>query len=198
MDAATLRVAKFLASFGLRCEEFAKAERNSSKTPDLRVFQGDTLVFFCEVKEVAEDTWLKQKLDKALPGEIVGGARPDPIYNRVSNKIHEAVTQLDAVNPDRKYPNVLVFLNNDRMADQNDLRAVLTGAVPLQGGGTFPGFKEYSEGRIREEKWRIDLFIWIDEKNNKPLYTFTERNVTHRDTLLKLLGVSPSMIQEWK
>lgn len=49
---------QFLAGKGLRVEGFSDAERSLSKTPDYKVFQGTSLAFFCEVKSIAEDSWL--------------------------------------------------------------------------------------------------------------------------------------------
>jgi hypothetical protein len=56
-----------LLKYGLRCMPFTKQEKLNRKTPDYRVFRDDSFSFFCEIKEIAEDTWQS-------------GLRPDPIF----------------------------------------------------------------------------------------------------------------------
>ena len=199
MDSDNQQVACFLGRYGLRCEPFSKDELARSKTPDFRVFQDSNLAFFCEVKSLVKDGWLDDQLSEARPGELVGGLRHDPVYNRVSNKVHVAVQQFDAVNRDRSQSNVLIFVNRDRMADYNDLRATLTGGIPLEGGGTFLGFSEYSDGRIREEKYRIDLYIWLDlwldEKCRKRKMYFSQTQQEHYNKLLGFLRIDRILVK---
>jgi len=156
------QVALLLKGYCLQAKRFDKHESGHGKTPDFRVFNDDQFVFFCEVKNPEENKWLDRQLDEAPPWTIVGGGRPDPIYNRLANRVHEAVKQFDAVNPDFNYPNALVLMNFDDMSDFEDLIAVLTGHLPGLTEDYYPSFYEYSEGRIREEKFRIHLYIWID------------------------------------
>jgi hypothetical protein len=200
MDSDNQRIARFLTRYRFRCEPFSKDELTRSKTPDFRVFQGSNLAFFCEVKSIEQDRWLDDQLSEALSGELAGGLQHDPVYNRVSNKVHEAVQQFDAVNLDRTRPNVLVFVNRDRMADYNDLGATLTGGIPLERGGTFWGFSEYSDGRIREEKYRIDLYIWLDiwldENCGKRKMYFTQAHEGHYDKLLGLLRIERAIVKQ--
>jgi hypothetical protein len=94
------RVHAYLSSFGLRVEWFAKAELRGGKTPDFRVFSGDDLAFYCEVKTAQEDEWLDKQLAAVPPGRIAGGLRPDPTYNWIANYLHGAEAQLDAGRPD--------------------------------------------------------------------------------------------------
>jgi hypothetical protein len=61
------------------------------------------------LKHVQYDEWLDKQLAAAQPLEIGGGLRHDPIYNRLADRIHNAANQFEAVNPDRQFPNVLIF-----------------------------------------------------------------------------------------
>ncbi len=192
-------VADFLASKGLRAEEFSKKEKAQSKTPDFRVFngQGQDLAFYCEVKSLSQDEWLDKQLEAAKPGEIVGGSRPDPTYNRVSKKIHEAVKQFDGVNPNMVHPNVLVFVNHHKGLGVPDLRLVYTGEVITDSGRQLAIFRKFSEGRIRDEKRRIHLFVWIDVFNGEPndfrLYNLDSPE--YLDRLCDYFGSDPASIR---
>jgi hypothetical protein len=188
MNAAEQFAEDYLRARGFRPERFTKAEMRRSKTPDYRVFQGGELVLYCEAKHVQRDEWLNKKLNDAKPLEIVGGARPDPIFNRLSNHIHEAAQQFNAVNPEHLYPNVFVFVNSDRLSGLQDLRSVLTGNFYAKGGSVEPIYTEYSEGRIREEKLTIDLYIWRDDwRPPEKVGGCFWKNPKRRDALLKLL-----------
>jgi hypothetical protein len=157
------RVQAYLASFGLRVERFTKAEMRQGKTPDFRVHSGDDLAFYCEVKTAQEDEWLDKQLAAAPPLTLVGGSRPAPTYNRISNYISSGVGQLDAVNPSMDYPNVLAIVNGDDGAGVTDLIQVLTGNAYCESGEVIPMFREYSEGRIRESNC---AFISISGSTN--------------------------------
>jgi hypothetical protein len=90
-----------------------------------------------------------------------GGLRHDPIYNRLADRIHEAAKELHAVNLDHEFPNVLIFTNSDTHCGFTDLLGVLTGNFYAEGGTIEPIYKEISEGRIREEKPTIDLYVQL-------------------------------------
>ncbi len=174
-------VSDALAKKDLRAEGFTKPEMRDRKTPDFRVFHGRELAFYCEVKEVARDDWAE-------------GGRSDPIYNRLTDDIHTAVKQFNSVNPDRREPNVLAFVNNDRMCGYPDLLAVLTGCFFAADGSTVPIYKQFSEGRIRNEKLQVDLYLWFDSfKANQ--FLFTEVDVRQLDRLCGYFGINPDAIE---
>lgn len=167
-------VIRELENYGLRCERFTKAEMRTHKTPDLRVYRGEEFAFYCEIKEIARDPWL-------------GGLRSDPIFNRLTDDIHTAVKQFDTVNPDLVDSNVLAFVNNDRMCGALDLIGVITGHLLTEGGGAAPIYLNYSEGRIKDEKHRINLYLWFDAfKANKVLFNMFDKR--HLDRLCDYFG----------
>jgi hypothetical protein len=126
MDKAEPCAENYLKQHSLVTKRFSKEEQRKGKTPDFRVFQKSDLVAYCEAKHVQEDDWLDEQLEGAQPLEIVGGMRPDPIFNRLTAHIHTAAKQFAAVNPNRDYPNILFLLNPDRVCKMVDLLAVLT------------------------------------------------------------------------
>lgn len=180
------RVAAYLSERKLSTSRFSKEERRSGKTPDFRVLVSDRLVAYCEVKSVVRDAWQDRLLAKAAPGEIVGELRNDPVFNRLTNDIHTAVQQFDAVNPDYALPNILGLVNHDKGCNFVDLLAVLTGNFY----GTeyaLPIYSQFSEGRIKDEKSRIHAYIWLDDF--RPMRVlFTRTHSEHNTSLCKLLG----------
>jgi hypothetical protein len=188
-------VNKFFGERGLRLERFAKAEtRAGIKTPDVRIVVGDRLVAYCEVKS-PRDEWLDDQFDSALPGEIVGGCRPDPIFNRLGRIVRRAAEQFDAVNSDRALPNILVVVSHDEKSGPADLQETLTGNFHAEDGSRHPTMKRVSEGEIRELKRRIDLYIWIDGKSGKAHYFFSEADPAHVTSLCAALRLDETQIE---
>jgi hypothetical protein len=189
------RLQGFLTRAGLRVERFSKAEMRQGRTPDFRVFANDELAFYCEVKTAQEDEWLDKQLAAAPPLTLVGGARPDPTYNRISNQIRSAIGQCDAVNPAMDHPNVLAIVNGDDHAGITDLIQVVTGNAYCEGGEVIPMFRGYSEGRIREEKIRIHLYLWFDEGESEPKKFWMQSHAAHHSSLCRYLGIDPALIK---
>lgn len=167
-----------LEARSLRCEPFSKREMRAGKTPDRRVFQGDDLAFFLEIKEIED---------------VVTHGPGDSILDRIAARIHDAVAQFDAVNPDLEEPNVLAFVNRNQMCGTLDLVEVVIGHRLLEGGHTAPTGLRWSDGRIRKEKWRIHLWLWFDcQKGNGVFFNTVDRR--HLDRLAIPFGVSPDSI----
>lgn len=185
---------EWLARRSLRAERFSKAQTRQSKTPDFRVFKGTEFVLYCESKHVQYDAWLDKQLANAQPLEIVGGLRHDPIYNRLADRIHDAAKQFNAANADRQFPNVLIFTNSDTHCGFPDLLSVLTGDFHAESGAVDPIFKQISEGRIRDEKLTIDLYVWLNDSKGKEqkgsLYFVSSSK--HYVALSALLGSDPA------
>ena len=188
-------ICNLLGLHDLSAESFSKEEKRRRKTPDFRVSHGREFRFFCEVKSIDKDLWLDKRLDMSPSGVIVGESRNDPIYNRLTDDIHTAVKQFDAVNAELTYPNVLSWVNHDRHCGFLDLIAVLTGNALTDDGGALPIFQQFSEGRIRGEKARIHLYIWLDEFKPKRLL-FNQAHQVHHQTLCNLFGVDPASIKQ--
>jgi hypothetical protein len=193
MDADERMVKGFLESKGLTPVRFSKEEMRAGKTPDFRILRGEVLQFFCEVKASPKDGWLETQLEEATPGQLVGGLRNDPIFNRLTDDIHRAIQQFDGVNAERKKPNVLALVNHDEMSGFNDLLGVLTGKFHTEKGMAYPIYKQFSDGRIRGEKDRIDLYIWLDDHKPNRL-VFSQVDKGHYAKLLALFGLSQDEI----
>lgn len=152
----------------------------ASKTPDCRVFKQGQFAFYLEVKEIAASHWVR-------------GARPDPIFNRLTDDIHKAVQQFEAVNANRAVPNVLALVNNDPACGSLDLIGVITGHLLLEDGETAPIYKNYSEGRIRSDKFKVDAYLWFDSRNaNQIFLNMADRR--HLARVGELFGLDPNSV----
>lgn len=174
-------VTEFLAKKELESTEFQKQERRNGKTPDFRVLRNKAFAFFCEVKTIEKDT--------------VEGLREDPIFNRLTDDIHTAVKQFDAVNQKVEAPNVLAFVNYDRNCGFLDLIGVLTGNFIAENDQPHPIYKQFSEGRIKDEKARIHLFLWLDDFKPERLL-FSQTNAEFHKQLCGWFGVNPNDIKQ--
>jgi hypothetical protein len=190
-DSNEERVRMLFEEKGLQCKRFTTKECMNRKTPDFRVYKSADFYFFCEVKGVLGDKWLENMM-KCVPVEtLVLETRPDPAFNRLTNDIHQAVKQFDSVNPDHEHANVLVFCNNPgSLSNFEDLLSVLTGRSFFDDGDESITHSKYAEGRIRLEKARIDLYVWIEE-NGQPFFRFTNVNHSHFLHLCEWLKKDP-------
>lgn len=190
-------VAAYFESLGLMPVRFPKQEMRRGRAPDFRVLRGGELAFFCEVKNAQEDRWLDEQGKDAEPGTVYGGSRHDPVYNRVANYVHTAAGQFAAVNAEAQRPNVLAIVNEDRMAGFPDLRSVLTGNFYSEDDPPDPIFRDISEGRIREDRFRIDLYLWFDAGRTRPHMVFTQANPAHDAALCDYFGVKPEQVKRF-
>jgi hypothetical protein len=111
---------------GLILQRYDRAETLAGRTSDFRVLRDGKLVAFCEVKSPRDD-WLDEQIESVPAGQIAGGPRKDPTFNRIARHVEKAATQFDAVNADRAIPNILVFVNHAETTRFNDLLETLTG-----------------------------------------------------------------------
>jgi hypothetical protein len=145
------------------------AETAAGPTPDFRVTRGSELVAFCEVKSPRDD-WFDEQLAGAAGaqfGQLVGGGRKDPTFNRLARHIEKASTQFDAVNGSHAVPNILVFVNHADESDWRDLWETVTGTFYVENGKRYVTMAHISEGRIAQAKQEVDLYLWIDARTRQ-------------------------------
>jgi hypothetical protein len=193
-DHAENLVSAFLGQYGLQTERPSKAERRISKTPDFRVLRNGRFCFFAEVKSVRGDDWLDRELEHASAEQIVGGARRDPVFNRLTGDVHAAVKQFDAVNPKREHPNVLALVNYDEICGLHDLLGVITGNFYADDGSRDPIYRQYSDGRMNSDRLKIDLYLWFGPRDEHH-FLFTPINQRHHLALCNWFGKDPAAIE---
>lgn len=190
---------RYLAEFGLRAGRFGKTEVGRGRTPDFRVFDaGGRLAFYCEVKTIQGGSQFERDVNEALSKGAVygptGGSGRDTGQSRIADRIREAVKQFNAVNPQREYPNVLAIVNTNDEIDFTYLRAAVTGCE-YSASGPVPMFQGISEGRICQDKLRIDLYLWFDRADAQPFGLFTGSNAGHLEALCSYLRIDPKQIR---
>jgi len=141
--------------------QLAKIPESDTKTFDYELLSSGRRVAAVEVKRLGvaartpENGWVRTE----------GGAltRPsgDNASARVGAAIHDAYKQLSTATS----PKVLVFLNDEHLIDLLDLHEAVNGYL-IYGDGAhahknLAGMK-VAQGRIREEKMQIDLYVWIN------------------------------------
>jgi hypothetical protein len=137
-----------------------KVPESNTKTFDHELLSGEQRAAAVEVKKLVraprtpENGW--------LPTEYGGMVRShDNSAARVGRVIHEAYKQLKAA----AEPKVLVFVNDEHM-DALDLKEALNGYLIYGdddvGRYKNPSAMKVARGTIREEKYLIDLYVWIN------------------------------------
>ena len=189
------RAKGFIEGRGFTCELFTKEEMRKGRTPDFKVYQKGDFRFYCEVKGMAKDQWLDNQLAAAPPGKIVGGLRDDPVFNRIAKDIYDAVNQFDAVNPRLECPNAIVFVNSKGShCYYGDLLSTVTGNFFAEGGKIDYIYGKYSDGRIKEKKQRVHMFVWL-EPTGEHYFLFNDLKGHHQRDLCSWLGKDPDTIK---
>lgn len=174
----------------LLCEKGLSVRRiepvRHRKTPDLEVLdaQGAPLAL-CEVKSPRDD--FLEKLWAARPGQImVGGARPDPVFNRIARQIIHAREQLEAHDPNRAVARTVAIVNHDRACNVADLVETVTGRRPGFPFATNPINPKFTADALQA----IDGIMWVDAKGRSgPSWFFTEAHMPYFDSLQAALGL---------
>lgn len=86
----------------------------------------------------------------------------------------------------------LLFVNHEIGAEVIDLMSVFTGIFYSDDGNKFKIFSKYSEGRIREEKFRIDLYLWFD-RDGKTYFRFV-LDSPFKNQLCDIFGVDTNKL----
>ena len=105
-------------------------------------------------------------------GPITRATREDNGPSRVTALIHKACRQFSAFSD----PKILAFVNDENMLDALDMEEAFNGSLYYgneQIGYANTSSAKIANGRIREEKKNIDLFIWMDRyKTRNPVFRF--------------------------
>lgn len=158
-------------------------EEEDVRTPDYELLDGDARVAVAEVKTLqhvprTEATgWRVERHDPYR----WSATRDDNSPSRVSDHIRTAAKQL------RRYeePRILAFLNQEPMMDVHDLEEAVQGFLPY--GNDEIGYflnaasMRIAEGRIREDRWLVDLYVWIEPPKGPRIVFHAVDKIEHLD-----------------
>lgn len=157
------------------------------KTPDLQILDAKgAALALCEVKSPRDD-FLEKLWAIAQPGQhTVGGARPDPVFNRIARQLIHAREQLEAHDPDRGIPRTVAIVNHDRACNVADLVETVTGRRPGFPFATNPINPKFTADALNA----IDGIMWVDARGRSgPSWFFTEAHMPYFDALQAALGL---------
>ena len=146
-----------------------KIQERNEPTPDFALVCNEQQICVAELKDIerypasADRGWTIPKSDEI---HYPFAHRIDNAVSRVADKIHQAHCQLK----DFPLPRVLILLNHDSLVDVKDLEEAFTGEQVY--ANTIFSYvntvsKKITEGKIKEEKGKIDLYIWIDKRTEQ-------------------------------
>lgn len=162
-------IKKYLENNGYRVELFTKKEmrKENNKTPDFKVYSGNDLSFYCEVKE-AEDFPIDN---------YNGNIELDKDEDKVLGLINKACNQFLSVNPKHTVPNVLAIYNKRLGTDILDFKFAFEGKWITKRGSFYQRPNNDAYRRIETKKVNIDLCLWYDENIEKFAWMYLENSV---------------------
>lgn len=167
---------------GIAAETYDDDDRNKGKTPDFKLIKDGTLAGYCELKSPRDD----YIFETPPPGQAAI-RKNVPFYRKIGSFIKRGAMQLDAVNPNRAYPNVLVFVSHAPEIDRRDLIATIAG-LPFEGGGRVFMLSRKMQQQVIDAARRIDLFLWIDARDGTMTH-LTADDARHRAAALEMFGL---------
>ncbi len=156
----------FKDRYGILLRKIDERDGIEGKKPDFEYIKNGRRFFVCELKDYCivypseKDGWDITR----HPDGSEEATRNSSAPNKISRNIYSAYKQL------REYdePKILIFLNKSSGLNISDLDETLKGYFEFSAGGRK--YIDYyascaSEGKIKDIKSKIGLYIWIDKAN---------------------------------
>jgi len=159
----------FQSHYGINLLKIPEEGGKKGKTPDFEYCENGRRIFVCELKVFEK---MKPSVDRGYeiwetPNGFIWGKKGSNAYNRISKDIAEAYKQLEIYDEVK----ILIILNLAPVLYFIDLEDIIRGhGVQEFDNGTIIQdiyVKRASEGRIKNIKRKIDLYIWIHKKENE-------------------------------
>lgn len=168
---------------GIELEPYSDAELRLGKTPDFKLLKDGGLRGYCELKSPRDDFTFEKPADG---GPVI--RKNVPFYRKLGSHVRDAAQQFDAVNPNHKLPNIMVFVCHCPDIERRDLIATIAGLpVPDSNRRIFMLGRKMQEQVVTAAR-RIDLFLWIDAEG-KLLQHLSPNGAPHQQAALDLLGL---------
>jgi|GEM_PF-136226 large subunit ribosomal protein L30 len=169
-------------------ESYGAAAKKNGKTPDFKLVRDGVLQGFCEMKSPRDDFVFE------FPGDGGPAIRKDvPFYRKLASHIRRAASQFDAVNPNRRLPNILAFVSHSSDIERRDLIATIAG-LPVPGAAPMFMLPRKMQQEVLEAVRHIDLFLWIDA-NKRTFQHLSPNGASHQAAALNLLGLAETAPQ---
>lgn len=150
--------------FGIEARKLAEGP---APTADFELISDGKVVAVAELKTFQPGDAAEVGLDCQDDELIAGVLDNDNGTERVGNAINKAAKQLRGY----ECPKVLVLLNFDECMDECDLVAAYRGELNYSGSDgrrtVDRSAARVAEGRIKEKKRLIDVFLWVDGRSGK-------------------------------
>jgi hypothetical protein len=171
---------QFFTSRGLTVE---RIREGTTKTPDFRLRRGSEVVGFCEVKS-PQDIFV-ERAERAVndgAGQLSGVVErgfTSRQYRCIDRAARKAAEQLRAANPSHSVPNILMVVNHDNYAVEEDFAEAIT--------GYFKGQRVIAE-TVRDAIPEIDAYVWADRSREEVApVRFLRHNSPLKETVRELL-----------
>ena len=138
---------KFFMSKLLTAQHYDK--KATGEKPDFTLYKDNNLFGFCELKSIVDYDFI--------------GLRNDSTFNKIQAKIHKASKQLNSVNQNHDFPNIVFIINHYKKVGYSDLWYVLTGQTSPPNQPSEPIDLRYLKRLLRKDDLSvIDFFIWAN------------------------------------
>jgi large subunit ribosomal protein L30 len=180
-DAALMRELAFDVN-NLVLQPFSAAARKKGKTPDFKLLREANLYGFCEMKSPRDDFIF----ELPEPGGLA--VREDlPFHRKLGSHIRRAALQFEAVNPNHKLLNILVFVSHSPEIGRRDLLATIAG-LPVPGGQRMFMLCRRMQKQVIDAARCVDLFLWINVQE-RTCQHLSVNGAPHQASALDLVGL---------
>ena len=134
----------------------------SLTSPDFKFIKDGKTIFIAELKTFIQT---RPTENEPLGYKRVGKfwEKSDNTPSKVAGRIKKAYSQLERY---KKFPKIIMFLNESIDVDHIDLKSALTGKISFYDDNSneeiLELYEHISNGEINKIKSGIDLYIWID------------------------------------
>jgi len=166
----------FRSRYQIELEKIDEHGGQEGKTADFEFREKNQSIFVCELKDLR-----KIKPSKETGWKVREHSNVFKSFSRISNtigRISDAIYTSHKQLENYDVPKVLILLNYSHNLGVNDLEETFRGYRILEvdsDGAHIDGYaKRASEGKIKNVKMNIDLYVWVDVVTDKSVTNISE------------------------
>jgi len=181
-------VSDWLTQLGYKPKRFTKQEmRQDKKTPDFKVYDEQSLAFYCEEKTFTQSFGY----DNTPADEIASGLDLESTkLNRLIERSRDAIKKFSDSNPNHVIPNMIAIVNHDETFFPDVIEELFRGYALTSDGEKIDYFPKAGRKRISEELHWVDailVFQHIEQPPEKYEKLFYKPESVDRFDALKIL-----------